>query len=267
MTRALKAEFLKLKGSRMLLWTSLVVIGYAVLATVLNVTLIKDPETIKRVASAGGVFKKAVDAGFYDFNWTNQLRVAVQGVSGTWGVMLFAFVTAYVFGREYKEGTEKNLFTLPVRRGSFVAAKMIVVACWALGLTALSMALHVAGLALLGVPGFAWSHVGAAVLDALEVTVLIYLTLPFVAWITMVGRGYLRPMLFTFAAQIVGSGLATTSVSRYYPWNMGVHLVGASWMPVVSSELVPGSWAIAVGLFIVGMFLSLRRAGAQSDAA
>ena len=256
MMRALRAEFLKLKRSRTLLWTALVVVVYAAFSTVMIVAL-KDPEIMRSVASAGGSFTKAAAAGLYDLNWANQLHTFVQGIAGTWGVLLFSFVTAYVFGRERKEDTEKNMLTSPVRREYFVAAKMVVVACWVLALTLLSLAAHAAGIALWGVEGFAWSTWRPPWPTSLEVTLLIYLTLPVVAWITLMGRGYLRAMLFAFAMTMVGSGLATTDVSRYFPWNMPIHLVGASWMPVPPSHLIPVSWVIAVGVFVVGMALTI----------
>jgi ABC-type transport system involved in multi-copper enzyme maturation permease subunit len=267
MMRALKAEFLKLRRSRMLLWTALVVVGYAILASVLNRVLLNDPKFAQNIATAGGVYKKAVEAGFFELNWANQLRVAVQGITGTWGIMLFAFVTTYVFGREYKDKTATNMLTLPVRREAFVAAKMIVVAVWILALTLLCLTLHAVALVLLGVPGFAWSHVWGALWDALTVTFLIYLTLPLVAWITMIGRGYLRGMLFALAAVGVGNGLAGTEASKYYPWNLPVHLAGASWLPLAPADLVPASYLIAIAVFVVGMALAMRHVDATDDAA
>jgi len=267
MTRALKAEFLKVRRSRTLLWTALVVAAYAILSTVLNRVLLGDPNFAKSIATGGPVFQKAVEAGFFELNWANQLRVAVQGITGTWGIMLFAFVTVYVFGREYKDGTAKNMLTLPVRRETFVVAKMIVVACWVFALTALSLTLHVIGLALLGVPGFDWNHVGSAAVDALEVTLLIYLTLPLVAWIAMIGHGYLRGMLFSLAAVGVGNGIATTSLSKYYPWNLPVHLAGASWLPLAPADLVPASYLISIALFAVGVALAMRHVDTADNAA
>ena len=77
----------------------------------------------------------------------NQLRTAVQGVSGSWGLLTFSFIAAYVFGREYKEGTEKNMLTVPIRREYSVIAKMIVVACWVFGLALFAFVLQAGGIA------------------------------------------------------------------------------------------------------------------------
>lgn len=266
MIRAIKAEFLKLKGSRTLLWTALVVLAYALLAVVLNMVLLDTPGIGQRLASAGGAFRRAVEQGFYVLNWKNQLRVAVQGITGTWGVLLFSFVTAYVFGREYKEHTEKNLLTTPVRREYFVVAKIVVVACWAFALTLLSFSLHALGLVILRVPGFEWALLWGALGDAAVATALLCMTLPLVAWIAMWGRGYLRVMLFAFAVEMIGNGLITTDASPYWPWNMPVHLFGASWLPVVDGTLPIASWAAAASLCAVGLLMALRRIDAADDA-
>ena len=47
-------------------------------------------------------------------------------IVGLGGTLLLAFVVAYVFGREYSEGTAKIMLTLPVPRPWFVVAKLLV---------------------------------------------------------------------------------------------------------------------------------------------
>lgn len=265
MNRAFKAELLKLKGSRMLAWSGVVVVGYAVLTVVLNVALLRDPGFTSRLAQVGGPFGRAVDQGFYVLNWKNQLRVAVQGISGTWGLLLLSFVTAYVFGREYKERTSKNLLTTPIRREHVVLAKLIVVFLWSFAIMILAIMVNTIGLAMMNTPDFAWTHLWSAALDAVKVTALLSLTLPLVAWLTILGRGYLRAMLFAFAVQMAGNGLSGTSASPYWPWNMPVHLVGASWLPVVSGGLPAASWAIALGVCALGTVLALRQFDTADD--
>jgi ABC-2 type transport system permease protein len=258
MMRALRAEFMKLRASRTLLWTSVVVLAYSVIGTI-GATAFQNSETAKAMGAAGGAFANAAAAGLYRPSWANFLRFIPQGIAGAWGVLLFGFVTAYVFGREAREGTEHDMLTLPVRREYFVVAKMAVVAVWVLGLTVLSVVLQAGGLALLGLDGFAWSLVLSTLKDALVVSAILYLTLPVVGWLTMVGHGYLRAMLFSIAMMMTGTALATTSLSRYFPWNMPIHLVGASWMPIPSSGLAPASWVFAVGVFALGLAAAVWR--------
>ena len=252
MMRVLGAEFLKLKRSRMPLWSGLIVLvagslGLAVLP------VLSDPAIQTQIAKGGGVFAKAVAAGAYGPTWANYLRIGLQGMSGSWGVLTFGFVTAYLFGREFKEGTAKTMLALPLRREYFVLAKMLVLAAWVLCLGALSVLVTMGSAVALGAGGFAWTHVLKNVIDTLGVTVLLYLTLPLVAWFAMLGKGYLPPMLYSLAAMMVSNGLVETPLSRWVPWNMPLHLVGASWYPVPPSALTAGSWAIAVIFFLAGL--------------
>jgi ABC-2 type transport system permease protein len=252
MTRILAAEFLKLKRSRMPLWSGLIVLvagglGLAVLP------VLSDPATQAQIAQGGGVFAKAVAAGAYSPTVTNYLRIGLQGMSGSWGVLTFGLVTAYVFGREFKEGTAKTMLTLPLRREYVALAKMVVIAVWVLGLGALAILVTMGCAALLGAGGFAWTYVLDNAIDTLGVVTLLYLTLPFVAWFAMRGRGYLPPMLYSLAVMMVSNGLVDTPISAYVPWNMPLHLVGASWYPVSPSGLTAGSWVIAVAFFAAGL--------------
>jgi len=231
--------------------------GYTGIAAVMF-TAVRKASWVVNMKTAGGAWAKAAELGLYTVNWKNMLATVPQGIAGGYGIILFAFVAAYVFGREYRDGTSSNLLTVPVRREYVVIAKLLVVWCWTATLAVLAVLLYCGLLAAYGVDGFAWAHVARTVRDSLLVTFIFFLTLPLVAWMAAAGRGYLRPMLFSFAVMAISNGVATTSVSRYFPWNMGIHVVGASWMPIVSDKLNALSWVIAVSMFAIGLFGVLR---------
>lgn len=258
MMRALAAEFLKLKRSRMPLWTGLAVLVYSGLNLAI-LPVVTSPESQSKMATAGPVFAKAIAAGIYVPTWANLLHFGPQGIAGSWGVLVFGLVTAYVFGREFGEGTAQTMLTLPLRRVNVVLAKMTVVAVWVSGLTLLSVLLNTVVVALLGASGFAWTHVLKSLTESLEVSALLYLTLPFVAWFAMLGKGYLRPILFSLAMMIFGNALVTTGASRWFPWNMPMHVVGASWYPIPPSNLLPASWVVAVAAFLLGLGVLIWR--------
>jgi ABC-2 type transport system permease protein len=251
MMRALRGELLKLRRSKMPLWSALIVVvagglGLAVLP------VLGDAATQAKIAVGGGPFAKAVAAGGYDLTWVNVLRTGAQGMSGSWGLLAFGLVTAYLFGREFTEGTAQTMFTLPVRREAFVLAKLIVLAGWVACMGVLTVLVSMGVAAALGADGFAWAHVRANLVDTLRAIAPLYLTLPLVALFAMRGKGYLQPMLYSLAVMFVSNGLVETSVSRWVPWNMPLHLVGASWYPVSPSPVVPSSWVVAVSVFVLG---------------
>jgi ABC-2 type transport system permease protein len=134
-----------------------------------------------------------------------------------------------------------------------VVAKMVVLAVWIAILALLAVVLTAGIAVLLGAQGFAWSHVLKGLGDTLAVSGLIYLTLPFVAWLAMLGKGYLRPMLYSMALMMMTTALIDTPISRWLPWSLSVHLVGASWYPVPPADLTAGSVAVAVVFFLVGV--------------
>ena len=251
MMRMIAAEFLKLKRSRMPMWSGLIVLVAAGLGLAV-LPVLADPKTQAEIAKSGGVFAKAVAAGMYQPTWTNYLRVGLQGMSGSWGILTFGLVTAYVFGREYKEGGAKTMLTLPIRREYAIVAKLVVLAAWVFGLGLLSVALTMGATAMLGAGGFSWSGVLQNTAETLEVIALLYCTLPLVAWFAVRGRGYLQPMLFSLGVMMVGNALVATPASPFVPWNMPLHLVGASWYPVSPSPLVPLSWVVALATFAIG---------------
>lgn len=235
----------------MMLWTALVVIGIALL-NFLMLPAITRPEVLAKLAASGGAFGATVAAGVYDPTWYNYLHLPAQNIAGSWGILTFSLVAAYVFGREYREGTVRIMLTTPVRREFFVLAKLVVVAVWVFALTLLSAVLMVVVVSALNVSGFAWTYVAASFTDSLKVSVMLYLTLPAVACFATLGRGYLPPMLFALAMMMLGSALVSTRVSHLFPWNLPLHLVGASYIPLPLGGLTLGSIAVSVGVFLAG---------------
>jgi ABC-2 type transport system permease protein len=67
--------------------------------------------------------------------------------------VLFTFLTAWVFGREFADHTAKQLLALPTPRAAIVSAKCVVVALWAAGLTILMFGLELVVGAAVGLPG------------------------------------------------------------------------------------------------------------------
>ena len=69
------------------------------------------------------------------------------------GFFLFVLIISWVFGREFADGTLKDMLAVPVPRSSILLAKFIVVAVWS---AALTLVIFIAGLlmgALIGLPG------------------------------------------------------------------------------------------------------------------
>jgi ABC-2 type transport system permease protein len=233
MLRALKAEVLKLRRARMVMWTALsVALVPAVVASSLKLS--------------------NTDLG--RTTWESFMDFAPQMMASWWGVLLFGLAASYLFGREYADGTAKTMLTLPIRRESFVAAKMIVLAAWVFGLTALSVVLEAACAAVLRLPGFAWEHVWATAGESMTIALLVYLTLPVVAWLAMLEKGYLPPMLFSAFMATAGFMCGAIGWGRWFPWSMPLAVAGSAFGPLIQKPtLVAGSWVVEVVVFSIGL--------------
>lgn len=268
--RALAAEFGKLKRARMILWTALVVIGYTSIGLAM-LPVFEDLQSQALTAAPGStaaaVGESYAEAGITGINWESAMKFVPMGVSGAWGVMVLSLITAYVFGRELREGTDVASATLPVRREAFVAAKMIVIAVWAIGLAVLSVIAQVGvDFIHLGTEGFRFLYTWRAFVQTLHAMLPLYLTLPLVAWLSLSRKGYLRPMLFALVMFMLASGLIGLDAAAYFPWSMPIAAVGVTWMPAASG-LTAVSWLIAFAVFAVGMLAVLRRVNRAGDVA
>ena len=237
MLRALRAEMSKLRRSSTPLWTCLVVLlAPAITASTLSLT----------------------DAGSARTDWGAFMRGGPQLMASWYGILLFGMAAAYLFGREYGEGTAKEMLTLPLRREYFFVAKMIVLAAWVLGLALLSLAAQAGYAAVLGLDGFSWAEAARCVTISLKVALLTYATLPWVALLAMVGRGYLAPMVYSALAAFFGVALAEAGWSRWFPWSMSLSVTGVTLFPAVPMPtLVFGSWALMALVFVMGAAATL----------
>lgn len=270
MMRALAAEFSKLKRARMILWTALVVIGYTAIGLAMY-PVIEDLQAEAATAAPGsaaaGMAEAFAAGGITGINWESALVFTPMGVSGAWGVLLLSLIAAYVFGRELREGTDISSATLPIRRETFVFAKMVVIAVWAVGLAILAVAAQLAvGLIHLGAEGLRFAYVWQGFVDTLYAMLPLYLTLPIVAWLSLSRKGYLRPMLFATVMFMLASSLIGLDAAAYFPWSMPIAAVGVTWMPG-GTGLTAVSWLIALAVFAAGMLAVLRRVNRAGDVA
>jgi hypothetical protein len=195
-----------------------------------------------------------VTSGTQQMSWFTFTRLAPQFMASGYGVILFGLVAAYLFGREHVEGTAEQMLTAPMRREYPVFAKAVLLVAWVLALAALAAVVQMGWAAVLGLRGFSWQFAATALRESLTVGVLILGTLPFVALVAMIGRGYLAPMVFSAMSAMAGLGLAEAGWARWFPWSMPMAVVGFVWLPPFPiAALTAGSWWLMAGVFAVGV--------------
>ena len=244
MIRAVLAtEFLKLRRCKVR-WGTLGGLSMAPLGLALFMWILREPG---RAAQLGLLGAKANLSGLEATGPAYLSTLTI--VFGVGGMLLLPFIVAYLFGREYTEGTAKNMLALPVGRHWFVAAKLVVAAVWWFVLVVVVLAEGVlVGLAL-GLPGFSVGMIANSVGNALLAAAISFLLVPVVAWVTVVGRGYMGPIAFAIAGMALGNLFGKTGWAEFFPWSIVPLMIGM----VGSPQTLPTASYIVLALtFIAG---------------
>lgn len=235
LTNAIWIELRKATRSRMPLFT---VLGVLLLACGLAffMFIYKYP-TFAR--SSGLISAKANLAGGAA-TWPYYLDLLGRAVA-IGGILLFSLVESWVFGREFADGTLKDLLAVPISRAMLLLAKFIVVVLWSLILTAiLFIVCFLLGAAIglsQGTPEVFWHGTATLAVAACLVIVTVF---PF-AFFASVGRGYLLPMGVTLLDAVLGNIVAVAGWANYFPWAvpaLHVELAGRGSLEPVSYLLV-----------------------------
>ena len=203
--------------------------------------VLKDPEFARNI----GLLRTKAEAITGTADWPSYFGLLGQAI-GVGGILLYALIAAWVFGREFVDHTAKDFLALPAPGSSIIAAKFIVVFVWA-GLLALMV--YVFGMvigALIGLPR--WSAniaLGGTIMLAVTSLLTIALVTP-VAFVASAGRGYLPPIGFAIVALVLAQVLAAAGWGPLFPWSIpalcagivrGASLDGSSYVIVVLTSL------------------------------
>lgn len=243
--QVLATEFMKLRRARVP-GATLLALMTGVLGLALMLWIVKEPG---RAAELGLLGTKA-DLSGLEATWESFAAFLMQ-IVGTGGMLILVFVIAYLFGREYDEGTAKNMLALPVARHWFVVAKLVVGAVWwfAIVLGMLVWAV-VVGLAM-QLPGFSAEVVWGLFANTLLAASISLLLAPVFAFVTVWSRGFMGPLGFAIGALLMGNLLGNTGWAPWFPWSIVPILVGSVGEPV--AELPVGSYVVVALTFVAGV--------------
>jgi ABC-2 type transport system permease protein len=214
-------ELRKATRSRMPLYTAL---GFLLMPLVdaFFMIILKDPEFARK---AGLISAKAqLMAGTAD--WPTYLNVMAQAVA-VGGFFLFSLIASWVFGREFADGTVKDLLAVPVARWTILLAKFLVVMAWSVALTVI---VYLAGLllgALIGLPQGSLPVIVQGSVALAVTTGLVVAVMTPVAFFASAGRGYLLPMGMTILLVLLANVLAVAGWGDYFPWSVPALYAGA----------------------------------------
>jgi ABC-2 type transport system permease protein len=195
----------------------------------------KNPEISQKL---GLVSAKANLMAYAATDWPTYLGLYGQLVAAA-GFLLFILIISWTFGREFADGTLKDMLAVPVQRSSILLAKFIVVAAWAAVLT---MVIFVVGLvmgAIIQLPG---GSIGVifqnSALVLITAGLVIVVVMPFALFASM-GRGYLLPIGLAVLTLMLTNIVAIVGWGEYFPWAVpGLYAQGKSFLAPISYWIV-----------------------------
>jgi ABC-2 type transport system permease protein len=220
--------------SRMPLWTALGSL-FMPLGIAFLIFVARNPEISQQL---GLVSAKADLMAYAATDWQSYLGLFGMIIAAG-GLILFSLVITWVFGREFTDGTLKDMLAVPVGRSSIVLAKYILASAWSAGL---ALVILLAGLvtgAVLRLPGGSPSVIlqGSA-LVLITACLVIAVVAPF-AFFASVGRGYLLSIGVTVLALMAANLVALAGWGEYFPWGVpGIYAMGNSPLTTVSYWIV-----------------------------
>ena len=245
------SEGLKVRRSRVPLLTA-GAFSLGPLVGALFMVILRDPE---RAQDWGLISAKAqLAAGVAD--WSTYLALLAQAIA-VGGLIVFAIIVAWVFGREFTEGTVKNLLALPTSRHAVVSAKFIVAALWTFGLTLLATLLGLGLGIAVGLPSSSAALVMSGLGMMLLSGVLTALVTTPVAYVASLGRGYLAPLGWAFLTIFLAQVVAATGWGDWFPWSVPA-LLGEMAGPR-ADQIGLHSYGVVIGAAAIGLWVTYQR--------
>ncbi len=247
----LGTEFLKLRRSKVPL-VSLVAYTFMVAIAGFFMWMMKNPGMAE---SLGLIGQKARFAfGGQSVDWPTFLTFIVE-MGGIGGLIMCSVIVTYVFGREYTEGTAKNLLALAIPRSRFVFAKIIVSAAWFAALTLWIIAETFAAGSILGLSGLTETLFFSATAKLLILALMSLCCAVLVAWIAVETRGYFAPLGFSIFTLVLATVFGRTGWGPWVPWSI-VGLYSGAAGP--KTDLGWGSYIVIAATFLIGTALIVR---------
>lgn len=206
------AELLKLKRSK-IVWVTFVAFALAPLMGAVFMLILNSPEAMEKATMLSA---KAQAMGFTS-DWAAYFTMLSQAV-GVGGGIIFGFVASWIFGREYSDGTAKDILSLPTSRATILTAKFGVYALWAIALAISNLIVGAILGTLLGLPGIAFDLVlGLLSTYFLTAFLTILLGTP-IAFMAIWGKGYMAPLGFLVLTIVFAQLIAAMGYGAYFPW-------------------------------------------------
>lgn len=236
-------EFKKAWRSKMLFITLLAILFISIVGA-LFIVLIKHPEQAKNL----GIINTKAQLIGATASWDFYLGFYSQAI-GVGGMIIFSFIAAWVFGREYIDKKLKDLLALPTSRTTIVLAKFGLISVWALTFSWLALAVGIGLGFLIGLPGLSRELLIGGITRAVVASLLAVCLAWAVALVANITRSYF-PAIGALVLIVALAQIATAlGWGEYFPWAV----VGMYANPENPIALGPPSYIIVVITGLLGV--------------
>lgn len=235
-------ELRKAIRSKMPLWTALGSL-FMPLGIAFLIFLARNPELSREL---GLVSAKANLVAYSATDWPTYLGLFGQIIAAG-GFFFYVMTISWVFGREFADGTLKDMLAVPVQRSSILLAKFILAAIWSAALTIVMFLVGLVMGAVIRLPGGSINVIlQGSTVAAITACLVIAAILPF-ALFASVGRGYLLPLGVAVLTLMMANLVVIVGWGEYFPWAVpGLYAQG-------KSPLTPMSYWIVFLTGLAGM--------------
>lgn len=184
--------------------------------------VLKNPDLAENL---GFISAKAHIMGNAD--WPSYFGLLAQAVA-IGGLVVFGFVTSWIFGREYSDRTIKDLLALPISRNIIVFSKFIVTILWCFILSIIVFVLGFIIGKIVDIPGWSSDVMIRGAFTFIVCSILTILLSTPVAFFASVGRGYLSPLGFMVFTIVLAQIIVLTGYGQFFPWSIPALVSGAA---------------------------------------
>ncbi|MDR0364676.1 MAG: ABC transporter permease [Bacteroidales bacterium] len=212
--KALKAEIIKNKNSN-ITWITFAAFALAPVMGGIFMLILRDSNDLAKTSTLSAKMEFMNVAA----NWDSYLNILSQAV-GVGGIIVFGFIAAWIFGREYSENTIKDLLALPISMAKISNAKFIVYIFWTIGLAFFNLLTGLIIGLLLHLPTsndfLVSAHLSNYFITAILTILISMPTAFFAVW----QKGYLAPLGFMALTLVFSQIIAATGYGYYFPWSI-----------------------------------------------
>jgi ABC-2 type transport system permease protein len=235
-------EFRKAIRSKMPLWTTLGSL-FMPLGIAFLIFIARNPEISQKLGLVGS---KANLVAYSAIDWKSYLVLLAEIISAG-GFFFFILSLSWVFGREFTDGTLKDMLAVPIQRASILLAKFIVVATWCVAMAIIMLLVGLIVGTMIQLPSGSLDVILAGSLVAIKTIGLVIAgVLPF-AFFASLGRGYLLPIALAILTVIMANFMVVLGWGDYFPW-----AIPTLYAQGISS-LTPVSYSIVFITLLIGM--------------